>query len=187
MKTVKVLALAGTVLFVNGAVVFSQDYLRADHKLRGHQTQTYQQHAQDKAQTLYYYSQSQQPIPKQEAKDLVAGIRKDLAASEKALAALKAEYAKNKEAVALIESIKNHHAKAHELCGMAEEACAKEEGDKVVIGDCCSEMWYELEAAKTETQKLLKSLKIDKLEPPKKVAAKKDAAKKDAPKKDDKK
>ena len=33
--------------------------------------------------------------------------------------------AKNKEAVALLESIKKPHAKAHEVCGMAEEACAK--------------------------------------------------------------
>ncbi|MBI3863073.1 MAG: hypothetical protein HY290_14370 [Planctomycetia bacterium] len=175
MKTLKTLAVFGTVISLTAAVGVAKDepYLKADHKMLGHQAQSSQQHAQDQAQTLYYYSQSQQPIPKQEAKDLVAGIRKDLAASEKALAALKAEFAKNKEAVDLIESIKKHHAKAHEQCGMAEEACAKEASDKVVIGDCCSEMWHHLEAAKTETQKLLKLLKIEKLEPPKKVGAKK--------------
>lgn len=183
MKTVKMLALVGTVLFVNGAVVFSQDYLRADHKIRGNEVQTYQQHAQDRAQTLYYYYQQPQPkISKQEAKEMVGAIRKDLTASDKALAKLKADNAKNKEVVKQIELIEKHHAKAHEVCGMAEEECTKEHGDHVVCADCCSQMWHELDAAKAETQKLLKMLKIDKLEPPKKVEAKKGA-----PKKDDKK
>ncbi|MGE5195130.1 MAG: hypothetical protein ACM3U2_21765 [Deltaproteobacteria bacterium] len=174
------LALLGAAILISGTAGIAKDepYLSATHKILGHRAQTSQQHAQDQAQTLYYYSQSQQPVPKQEAKELVAGIRRDLAASQKALAALKAEYAKNKEAIDLIESIKTHHAKAFELCGMTEEACEKEEGDKVVIGDCCSEMWYELEAARTETQKLLKMLKIDKFEPPKKVGVKPGSPKK---------
>jgi hypothetical protein len=34
-------------------------------------------------------------------------------------------------------------------------------------------MWYELDTAQVETRKLLKMLKIEKLEPPKKVEAKK--------------
>jgi hypothetical protein len=33
-------------------------------------------------------------------------------------------------------------------------------------------MWHEFDAAKAETQKLLKMLKLDKLEPPKKVGPK---------------
>ncbi len=56
---------------------------------------------------------------------------------------------------------------------MAEEQCLKEHGDHVVIGDCCSEMWHELDHARTETAKLLKLLKIEKLEPPKAVTPKK--------------
>jgi hypothetical protein len=39
-------------------------------------------------------------------------------------------------------------------------------------------MWHELDAAKAETQKLLKMLKIDKLEAPKKVDPQKATAKK---------
>lgn len=175
MKNLEKVVLAGAIVILNSAALFAIDepYLKADHKVLGHQARSSQQHAQDQAHTLYYYSQSQQPIPKPEAKDLVAGIRKDLTAAEKALAALKAEYAKNKDAVNLIESIKKHHAKAHELCGMADEACLKEGGDKVMLGDCCSEMYHELQAAKVETDKLLKSLKIEKLEPPKQTAPKK--------------
>jgi hypothetical protein len=164
--------------------VFAQDNNNYDagRKIRGddqqgHNTQMYQRHAQDRSQTLYYYSQSQQPIPKAEAKELVTGIQKDLTASDKALAKLKAEHAKEPEAMKLIASIEKHHAKAHEVCGMAEEHCLKEHGDHVVIGDCCSEMWHEIDAARTETAKLLKLLKIEKLEPPKNVTPKKEASK----------
>lgn len=142
-----------------------------------HGVQMYQRHAQDRTQMLYYYSQSQQPIPKVEAKELVTGIKTDLTAADKALAKLKAEHAKEPEVVKLITSIEKHHAKAHEVCGMAEEQCLKEHGDHVVIGDCCSEMWHEVDAARSETAKLLKLLKIEKLEPLKKVTAKKDVAK----------
>jgi hypothetical protein len=173
MKTLKALIFFGSVVCFAAATVVAQDYLKANHKMLGHQTQSSQQHAQDRAQTLYYYSQAQQPVPKDEAKELVASMRKDLAAANKALAKLQAEFSKNKEAIALIESIKKHHAKATEMCGMAEEACAKDETDTVVLGDCCSEMYHEMEAAKADTTKLLKSLKIDKLEPPKKPAPKK--------------
>jgi hypothetical protein len=173
MKTLKALALIGFVVFLNTAVVRAQDFLKANHKMLGHQVQSNQQHAQDQAQTLYHHVQTKEPIAKDDAKELIAAMKKDLAAADKALATLKAEHEKNKDAVALIDSIKKHHAKAHEQCGMAEEACGKPDGDKVVVGDCCSEMYFELEAAKADTQKLLKLLKIEKLEPPKKPAAKK--------------
>ncbi len=180
MKTLKTLALLGAAILLAGAAGFAKDeqYLSAGHKMLGHQAQSYQQHAQDKAQTLYYYSQAQQPVPKTEAKELLEGMRSDLKKSEAALAKLQAEFSKNKDAIELIDSIKKHHAKAIEVCGMAEEACAKDEADNVIVGDCCSEMYHELDAAKAETQKLLKMLKIEKLEPPKKVTAKPGSLKK---------
>jgi hypothetical protein len=145
--------------------------------MQGHEAVTYQRHAQDRSQILYHYSHTQQPIPKQEAKELVGGIKSDLAAADKALAKLKTEHAKEPEVVKLIETIEKQHAKAHQVCGMAEEQCLKEHGDHVVIANCCTEMWQELDAAQANTQKLLKLLKIEKLETPKKVEAKKDAAK----------
>ncbi len=180
MKTLKTLALFASAMLLTGAAGFAKDepYLRADHKMLGHQVESSQRHAQEQAQTLYYYSQSQQPVQKQQAMEMVEAVRRDLATANKALETLKAEVAKNKEAVDLIESIKKHHARAHEQCGMAEEACTKEPGDQVTIGDCCSEMYHELDAAKAETQKLLKTLKIEKLEPPKKVTAKPGSPKK---------
>lgn len=181
MKSVAKLALVGACTLVVSSLAFAQ-IRDAGSKIRGeamqgHEAATYQRHAQDRSQILYHYSQTQQPIPKQEAKELVTGIKADIAASDKALAKLKAEHAKEPEVVKLIDGIVKHHAKAHQVCGMAEEECLKQHGDHVAIGNCCSDMWNELDAAQVETQKLLKLLKIEKLEPPKKVEAKKDAAK----------
>ena len=74
----------------------------------------------------------------------------------KALAKLKSDHAKEPDVVKLISSIEKHHARAHEVCGIAEEHCLKEHGDHVVIGDCCSEMWHEIDAARTRTTQHLK-------------------------------
>ena len=141
--------------------------------MQGHEHQAHQQLAQQRSQVLYYYAQSKEPIPMAEAKELVTGIKTDLAASDAALAKIKAAHAKEPEVLKQIALIEKHHAKAHEVCGMAEESCLKEHGDHVAIGNCCSDMWHEIEAAQVETKKLLKMLKIEKLEPPKKVEAKK--------------
>src|SRR5260221_5620647 len=182
MKTMNAAIVIGMALFLTGTVANGQQdqpYFHAGWKMQGAQAFQSQQHAQDRAQQLYYYNQIPKSVPKSkdDAKALVVGIKKDLSDSDKALDKLKAEpeVAKNKEAVALIDSIKKRHAKAHEVCGMAEEACAKHhpEGEDPVIGDCCSDMWHEIDAAKADTAKLLKLLKIDKLEvPPKKAEAK---------------
>ncbi len=171
------------IMFLVVPSVFAQNdaSIDAGRKIRdggaAHGVQMYQRHAQDRSQVLYYYSQAQQPIPKAEAKELVTGIKSDLTAADKALAKLKAEHAKEPDVVKLIASIEKHQAKAREICGMAEEQCLKEHGDHVVIGDCCSEMWHELDHARDDTAKLLKMLKIEKLDPPKKVNAKKEASK----------
>jgi hypothetical protein len=168
MNALKPLLFGTFALLATSAI--AQDFLKADHKMLGHRVQSSQQHAQDHAQTLYH---APQPIPKDESKELVAAMKKELTTADRALNTLKAEVAKNKEAVELIESIKKHHAKAHEHCDMAEEACMKEAPEKGEVGNCCADMYHEMEAAKAETAKLLKMLKIEKLEPPKKPAAKK--------------
>lgn len=192
MNAVRILKLSSLLTLCFGLmsqVVFAQ--ADAGAKIRGDawnggQVRTYQRHAQDRSQMLFYYSQSQQPLPKQEAKDLVAGIEKDLTAAEKALAKLKVDHAKEPEVVKLITVIEKHHARAKEVCGMAAEQCAKEHGDHVVICDCCADMWTELDAAQVETKKLLKMLKIEELPIPKKAADKKVTAEKKAEKKADK-
>ena len=191
MKSVKMFALcAVAVLFVNVATAVAQR--DAGSKIRGeamagHEVRTYQQHAQDRSQMLFYYSQSKEPLPKQDAKELVQGIKKDLTAADKALAKLKADHAKEPDVVKQIALIEKHQARAHEVCGMAEEQCEKAHGDHVVICDCCAEMWSELDAAQADTQTLLKMLKIDKLPIPKKGAAKAGSDKKADDKKTEKK
>lgn len=175
MKTMKLLCLSS--LFTLCFVLMSQAaFAQADAgaKIRGDawnggRVQTFQRHAQDRSQMLFYYSQSKEPLPKQEAKDLVSGIQKDLTEAEKALAKLKADHAKEPDVVKQIALIEKHHARAKEVCGMAAEQCEKEHGDHVMVCDCCTDMWYELDAAQVETQKLLKMLKIEKLPIPKKA------------------
>lgn len=169
--------------FVLSSSIASAQLRDAGSKIRGdalsgHELQSAQRHAQERSQTLYYYSQSKEPLPKQEAKELVGGIKKDLTASDKALAKLKAEHAKEPDVLKQIALIEKHQARAHEVCGMAEEQCAKEHGDHVAICDCCTDMWNELDAAQVETQKLLKMLKIEKLPVPKKSTDTKSDAKK---------
>ena len=181
MKSLKILSVSSlfALCFVLvSQVAFAQN--EAGAKIRGDawnggRVQTYQRHAQDQSQMLYQYAQPQAPVSKQEAKELVTGIRKNLTEADKALAALKKDHAKEPEIVKQIVMIEKHHAKAHEVCGMAEEHCLKEHGDHVAIADCCADMWHEIDHAQLETQKLLKMLKIEKLPVPKKSTDKKTA------------
>ena len=180
---ISTLAVMLTGLVLSSTSAFAQN--EAGAKIRGDawnggRVQTYQQHAQDRSQMLYQYAQPQAPVTKQEAKELVTGIKKDLTEADKALAKLKADHAKEPEVVKQIALIEKHHAKAHEVCGMAEEHCLKEHGDHVAIADCCTDMWTEIDAAQVETKKLLKMLKIDKLPVPKKATDKKAAPDKKA-------
>jgi hypothetical protein len=41
-----------------------------------------------------------------------------------------------------------------------------EAGESPELHDCCSDMWHEIDAAKADTKKLLKVLKIETLPPP---------------------
>lgn len=184
MKTVKIVGVSS--LFALSLVLMSQAAFAqgdAGSKIRGdawngNPVRTYQQHAQDRSQMLFYYAESKEPVSKHEAKELVHGIKKDLTEADKALAKLKADHAKEPEVVKQITLIEKHQARAHEVCGMAEEQCAKAHGDHVVICDCCAAMWSELDAAQADTQTLLKMLKIDKLPIPKKATDKQTTEKK---------
>lgn len=167
---------AWAVMFVAVSGVFSQD---AGSKIRdggvahgmAHTVAMNQRHVQDRSQILQYHIEAQQTIPKDIAHEMVVGIKKDLAASDKALAGLKMTYAKNTDAVKLIDSIMKHHATTQTACNTVEEHVLKDNGDHVAVSEGCSTMWHEVEAAKVETTKLLKLLKLDKLPTPKKAPA----------------
>ena len=146
------------------------------HGVRG--VQMYQRHAQDRSQMLYHQTQAPQPtIQKAETADLVASIKKDLTSADKALAKIKTEHAKEPEVLKLIASIEKHHAKVLAACGAAEAHAKMEKHDHALIGDFSAEMWHELEAGSAETTKLMKLLKIDKLDAPKKATDRKEAIK----------
>lgn len=189
MKTLKILS-ASSLLALCFVLTSQAAFAQADAgaKIRGDawnggRVQTYQRHAQDRSQMLYQYAQPQSPVSKEEAKELVGGIKKDLTEADKALAKLKTDHAKEPDIVKQIALIEKHHAKAREVCGMAEEQCLKEHGDHVAIADCCTDMWAEIDAAQVETNKLLKMLKIEKLPIPKKGTDKKATDKKGTDKK----
>lgn len=176
MKTFIIMTVCLTALVLVPAALMAQvpDPSRVkalDQALAGHSAQTYQRHARENAHILYYYSQAPQPMPVAEAKAVVTTVQQNLTAADKALAKLKAEHAKEPEVLKLIATIEKHHAKAHEACGMASEHCLKEHPDQKGIANCCTAMWTELTAAEKETEKLLKLLKFEKLEPPKANAA----------------
>lgn len=176
MRTITQLTICLTALFLIPSALLAQvpDPSRVkglDQALAGHRHQTYQRHARDNSQILYSYSQSQQPVQQAEAHTLVTAVQRDLTASDKALATVKAANAKDAEIAKQIEVIEKLHKKANEVCATAAEHCAKEHGDQTVIANCCSEMWTELTAAQKETEKLFKMLKLEKLEAPKQVTA----------------
>jgi len=172
-KTAMSLMVAGLVCQVVMAQVPDAAWkVRTAAGLPAHEAQTYQRSARDRAQIIYYYQQAEVKLPKAQLKEQVAAVRRDLSAADKALESLKTQHSKEPDVVKLISSIEEHHKKAHEHCGMSEELCKKEHDDHAVMADCCSGMWHELDAAQAETEKLMKSLKIDKLQPPKKTEAK---------------
>jgi hypothetical protein len=172
MKRLTLLAICAAALLVPNTL-FAQIPHPSRQKvdaLGGHATQTYQRHARENAHILYYYSQVPQAMPAAEAKAVVSAVEQNLTAADKALAKLKTEHAKEADVVKVITTIEKHHAKAREACSMASTHCLKEKPDHGGIANCCTTMWDELTAAEKETEKLLKLLKIEKLEPPKATA-----------------
>jgi len=152
-----------------------------DEAISGHEYLMYQRLARDRAEITYHqYTRPAPVITRQQAKQAVVQAREDLSMSDAALAKLKAAHAKEPEVVKVIESIEKHHAAAHEACNMLEEHASKEDADHGACSECCADMWKELDAAKADTDKLFKLLKI---QPPKMPAAKTDTAKKPAAKK----
>jgi hypothetical protein len=173
MKTLTTIAASTLAMLMLATAAYSQSFLRADHKMSGNRMRSNQRHGRAQAQTLYHAAQAPRPVPRDDTRELVAAIRKDVEASNKALAKLEAEFGKVKEAVALFESIQKHHAKVTEDCELCEKSSAKTEGDNETLAENASEIYYELEEAEADTEKLLKVLKIDDLEAPKKASKKK--------------
>ena len=173
-----IVSLSIMTLLITSAGFAQAPWLKADHKMNGNRVRSNERHARSQAQTLYHTTQTPRPapaapVPKDDVRELIAAIRKDLQASNKALAKLEAEFGKVKEAVALFESIKKHNAKVAADCDLCEKACEKPEIDNEAVAENAADIYYELEDAEADTEKLLKALKIEDLEAPKKPTKKK--------------
>lgn len=127
-------------------------------------------HAQDNSRSLYYYGQTQQAVPAPQAQEHVTAVRQNLNTCQQALGELKKSNPENKEAVAAIEKIEVIHKKVLSHCDQMDKQLTDGKGDSTEICACCSEMHSDLDAADTEMDKLMKALKIEKLQPPTKAA-----------------
>ncbi len=162
---------------------FAQPFLSAGGKITGaafggYQARTYQQHARDYSQMLYYEGRGEQAMSPQSSKQHVANIRKNVEASSKALDKIKEAHATKPEVAKAIDKIKDRHAKVTAKCNELDQHVAKADKDTTMLCDCCIEVMQELDAAVAETDKLLNDLKIKDVPKPAKSA---DKTGKDAP------
>lgn len=177
MKTSRC-ALLTALLAVITSSAFGQP---ADHKItgdafRGHQARTYQRHARDYSQMLYYEGRYQQPTNPQAAKPHVAAIRSNVNAANKALDKVKESNAAKPEVGRAIDKIKERHAQVIAKCDELDGHVAKNDKDTTEMCDCCMEIMDELDAAAADTGKLLKDLKADEMPKPAKSTAKSEKA-----------
>src|SRR6516162_5564100 len=86
MKTLTTIAASTLAMLMLATAAYSQSFLRADHKMSGNRMRSNQRHGRAQAQTLYHAAQAPRPVPRDDTRELVAAIRKDVEASNKALA-----------------------------------------------------------------------------------------------------
>ena len=155
-----VLTLVGTMLTTHGA--FAQR--DADSKMNGDayhvgSSGVYQQNAYENAQTLTYYAEQGNSVPKETIKAHAAQIRQNVDFSNKELAVLETKAKTDKTVAQHLTALKEHHAEALTACGMAEE-CAELDANSATLSMCCIDMATHLKAAKSEHDKLAKYLKV---------------------------
>lgn len=138
---------------------------------RTHATRTYQQHARDNAQILYYSARCEQPLPPAVAKQHVETVRKNVESANKTLDALKEAHAAKPAVVKSIDKIKEQHKKVIAKCDELDAHLAKADKDTTVLCDCCVDVTDELDVAIKETGALVKELKVKELPKPAKAKA----------------
>jgi hypothetical protein len=150
---------------------FSADAKISGNAFRHYQARTYQQHARDYSQMLYYQARCAEPMNPQVAKQQAAAIRTNVAAANKELDKIKQAHAGKPDVAKTIDKIKERHAKVIVKCDELEQHLAMADKDTTVICDCCVDAIEELDAAAAETEKLMKDLKLEPLPKPTKTSA----------------
>lgn len=134
---------------------------KADPRRYSPPAATYQRHARDYSQMLYYQGTSQAGLKPAQAQQYVGAIKKNVELSSKELKAIQAAHPNDARVKELVAKIEEHHAKAAKQCDMINEESQKSKLDNVKICDCCVDIDDELKAAEKETEALLKHLKLD--------------------------
>lgn len=162
------LAIAGSMLFIDRALMAQQLSERADRKVTGqyylpHSASAYQRAAMEHARALNYYGQNYQAAPQEITQQHLSEIKRNVAASKKELAKLKPEAAKDKSLQKPLAAIEEHLANCDEYCRMLTDEAGKSDGsDGKVIGDCCERIANELQAAEVENDKIKQHLGVGK-------------------------
>ncbi|MGQ0634517.1 MAG: hypothetical protein ACT4QC_07900 [Planctomycetaceae bacterium] len=158
------------VLFVAQAAC-SQFQFGADWKISGKayesfQARTYQSHARDYAHMVYYEGRGEQPLRPQVAREHVASIRKNVAASNQALDKVKQAHADQPSVVKAVDEIKEKHAAVTARCDEMDKHLAGAPAEPDTICDHCHDAISHLDAASSATDKLLKDLDLHKVPRP---------------------
>ena len=170
------MTLATLVALTMASSMFAQDLSDATRKFRGdygtHQSATYNRHAQDYTGFLYNAPQLQSAAPLPVLQEQAKAVRQNTTKASDALKEVKVAHPKDAEAAKLVESIQKHYANVLTHCDMLDDCCKNKDASGK-MADCCVDIHHELDAAKLETDKLMKHLKVEPLAVPKKVPAKK--------------
>lgn len=169
------LAVAGALLLAHSAFSAAPELsARADRKITGqyylpHSASAYQRAAMEHARVLNYYGQNYPTVPKEVTREHLAEIRRNVSASQKEVAKLKPEAAKDKALQERLVALQKHLAQCQEACAMlADEADKPDGSDSAAVCDCCQKIERELAAAEAENDKIKKHLGVDKTVAPKK-------------------
>lgn len=174
MKTVANLMIGLLVCAALGTAGIAQDVPRdAGSKARGQAykfwvSRSSNAHARDNARSVFHYGRIQQAVPAAPVQEHLSAVRENLQKSQKAISELKKDNPDNKEALACIARIDEIHKMVLQHCDRMDKQFADGEGDSAEVCACCVDMHHDLGAADAEMGKLMKTLKIDELELPKK-------------------
>ncbi|MEX2121530.1 MAG: hypothetical protein WD847_18215 [Pirellulales bacterium] len=167
-----VLALVAVALLSLAAYAQKIDY-SAGRKMSGsvyrpHSASAYQRQARSHARVLNHYGRRHEAVPQDTAQEHATEIRRNMEAATKEVAKLEKDkqLRNNKQIMEQVAKVREHHAKAAEMCDMLDEACAQGDADSATLCECCSVIYKELEAAEAEHDKLKQMLGVEPLDEP---------------------
>jgi len=117
-------------------------------------------HARDYSRGFYLYSRDAGTIQPEVARSESTELGRNIDAAKKELAAVREEYAGDKEVLASLEVIEDHLAKAAAQHKTLHAECQQDTVDGTVGMECCNVITKELEKALAEHAALIRKLEI---------------------------